>query len=154
MKLIEIRNMTKTMSRDNNGYMFLAYMIDDYINQAIDRLKQTVVFRNMKHLHNDEEEPILLPEQYHYLLAIFAASRCLEFDERHYEAIDKRNEFEQLLSDLLSEIESGNLEIMSSEDDDGSSVKLDNGTYIDYVTDKYFKCLRPDSEVIIDDPLH
>lgn len=144
MNLLELRNMTRTMSRDNNGYMFLAYMIDDYINQGIDRLKQTVAFREMSHLHSDDDVPDILPEQYHYLLSIFAASRCLEFDERHYEAIDKRNEFENLLSDLLSEIETGNLKVTTSDSDEA----LTNGNYIDYVTDKYFKYHRPDREVI------
>lgn len=151
MNLLELRNMTKTLSRDSNGFMFLAYMIDDYINQAIDRLKQTVAFRGMEHLYSDEDVPKILPEQYHYLLSIFAASRCLEFDERHYEAVDKRNEFENLLSDLLSEIETGNLKITSGDDSD---VALNNGCYIDYVTDKYFRCHRPDREVIIDDTVH
>ena len=154
MNLLDLRNMTRTMARDSNGYMFLAYMVDDYINQGIDRLKQTVVFRNMEHLNSDEDVPKLLPSQYHYLLSIFAASRCLEFDERHYEAVDRRNEFENLLSDLLSEIETGNLEITDDTDGDSKMETLNNGTYIDYVTDTYFKFRPPDSEVILDDPVY
>lgn len=154
MNLLDLRNMTRTMARDSNGYMFLAYMVDDYINQGIDRLRQTVLFRNMEHLEADEDVPDLLPSQYHYLLAIFAASRCLEFDERHYEAIDRRNEFENLLAELLSEVESGNLVIHDNSRDDGKQEALNNGTYIDYIKDEYFDCLPRDSEVIFDAPVY
>lgn len=151
MNLLELRNMTRVLSRDTNSFMFDDDMINGFINQAIDRCKQTPIFKNMHHLVNDDDVPDLLPTYYHYLLAIFASSRCFEFDERHYEGVDRRNEFENLFQDLMDEIESGNQSITTTITDsngNSSTEELDTATYIDYIKDEYFNCRRKDSDVI------
>lgn len=89
----------------------------------------------MPHLESDEDSVKLLPEPYHYMLALFAASRCYDMDERFYEGVEKRNEFEGLLEELISEIQCGNLEIT---DDEGNIIE-DGTTYIDYIKDEYFE---------------
>lgn len=143
MNLQELQNMTRVLSRDSNGYMFTNTDVDSFINQAIDRLKQELIFSKMVHLEDNEDVPNLLPEQYHYLLALFASSRCLEIDERQYEAVEKRNEFESLFADLMSEIQVGNVKILDntisiSTPDDTSNIVENTANYIDYVKDEYF----------------
>lgn len=128
--------MTKTLSRDSGDYVFTDAMIKDFINQGIDRLKQTKVFNAMTHLDESTDVPTILPEEYHYILAIYASSRCLEYDERHYEALDRRNEFETLFAQLLNEIEA---------DRQG---ELTNSMYSDVVTNVYFNITQHDDEVI------
>ena len=86
--------MTRLYCRDNNSYVFTDVQIKLFLNQAIDRIKQYKVFLGMKKLVNPYDVPNLLPEEYHYMLALFAASRCYDMDERFYEGIEKRNEFE------------------------------------------------------------
>lgn len=146
MTLQELRDMTRAYARDTNSFMFTDAMIDMFINQAIDRLKHEAVFKGMKRLRDSIDTPILLPEEYHYMLALFSASRCLEFDERFYEGVERRNEFESLFTSLMSEIEAGNLVIT---DVDGNVVD-NTACYIDYVVDEYFDIHKPDSDVIKD----
>lgn len=144
MKLRDLVYMTRQYCRDNNNYVFTDTQIKLFLNQAIDRIKQYKVFKGMKHLELDEDEPLLLPEEYHYMLALFSASRCYDIDERFYEGVEKRNEFESLLEELISEIQSGNLEIT---DGDGNVVE-DGSIYIDYIKDEYYKPDKGDEEVI------
>lgn len=126
--------MTHIYTRDTNSYVFSDNYIDIFINQAIDRLRQYKVFEGMTYLEYSDDEPILLPSQYHYLLALFAASRCFDVDERFYEGVEKRNEFEGLLDDLIADIQAGNIVIT---DADGNAVE-DGTNYVEYVTDAYF----------------
>lgn len=145
MQLSDLVYMTRMYTRDNNSYVFSDTMIKIFINQAIDRIKHYKVFLNMPYLADSTDEPKYLPPQYHYMLAIFAASRCFDHDERHYEGVEKRNEFEQLFADMIAEIQSGNLDIV---DGDGNLVE-DGTTYIEYVQDEYFDF--NDREEILDD---
>lgn len=133
MNLRELRKMARTLARDSKEHMFTSRMIDELINQGIDRLRQYPVFKTMEYLEDDDDVPSILPEPYHYILSMFASARLMEYDERHYEALDRRNEFETLLSQLLSEIE--NDRVTGAEDN------LTNGEYIDAVKDVYF-CRR------------
>ena len=144
MTLQELRNMTRAYARDTNSFMFTNDMVDMFINQAIDRLKHEPIFKGMVKLRDSIDSPILLPEEYHYMLALFSASRCLEFDERFYEATEKRNEFESLFTSLMAEIEAGNLTILDS---DGNEVE-NTACYIDYVVNEYFDVHKPDRDVI------
>lgn len=124
------------MSRDSGDYIFTEKMLENFINEGIDRLKQTIVFKDMVHLESKYDEPIILPEQYHYILALYASSRCMEYDERHYEALDKRNEFENLLTQLLADIQAERIEKGVTEE--GETEYLNDGFYRDYVKDEYF----------------
>lgn len=134
MTLLSLREMTHIYARDTNGYVFPEDYIDLFINQAIDRLRQYPVFREMTYLESSKDEPAILPPQYHYMLALFAASRCFDIDERFYEGVEKRNEFEELLVNLLADIHSGTLDIT---DVDGDIIE-DDTCCIEYVTDVYF----------------
>lgn len=134
MTLSKLREMTHIYARDTNSYVFPEDYIDMFINQAIDRLRQYPAFRSMNYLSASSDEVDVLPSQYHYMLALFAASRCFDIDERFYEGVEKRNEFEDLLDSLLAEIQSGNLDLMNSEDE----LIEDDANYTEYVTDIYF----------------
>ena len=142
MKLTDLVYMTRLYTRDNNSYMFTDSMITSFINQGIDRIRQYPYFVDMSYLSNASDEPSLLPSQYHYILPLFASSRCFEHDERFYEATEKRNEFESLLSDLISEVQMGNIVL---KDEDGNDIK-DSTHACEYVTDDYFNVKR-NSEV-------
>lgn len=135
MQLSDIVYMTRLYTRDNNSYVFSDTMIKMFINQGIDRIKQYNVFSGMKHLQDGVDEPTHLPEHYHYMLALFSASRCFDHDERHYEGVEKRNEFEQLLAEMITEIESGNLKIT---DGNGNEVSTGALGVDDFVKDVYF----------------
>jgi len=139
MNLQELRKQARVLSRDSGKYMFTDTMINGFINEGIDRLKQTIVFHDMEHLDADADEPDILPAAYHYILALYASARCMEYDERHYEAMDRRNEFETLLSQLISDIEASRVEDEEAEEE----TYLTNKTYADVVTDVYF-CRRQD----------
>lgn len=145
MTLHKLREMTHIFARDTNNYVFTDTYIDMFLNQAIDRLRQYKIFEGMSYLEYSDDEVTLLPSQYHYMLALFAASRCFDIDERFYEGVEKRNEFESLLDDLIADIQAGNIVITDSE---GNNVK-DDTNYIEYVTDVYFT--KPHTEVGDDD---
>ena len=138
--------MTRLYCRDNNSYVFTDVQIKLFLNQAIDRIKQYKVFLGMKKLVNPDDVPNLLPEEYHYMLALFAASRCYDMDERFYEGVEKRNEFESLLDSLIADIQAGNI-IITDTDGEGNPVIVEDGTiYIDYVKDEYFSSKTEDDE--------
>ena len=138
--------MTRLYCRENNSYVFTDVQIKLFLNQAIDRIKQYKVFLGMKKLVNPDDVPNLLPEEYHYMLALFAASRCYDMDERFYEGVEKRNEFESLLDSLIADIQAGNI-IITDTDDEGNPVIVEDGTiYIDYVKDEYFSSKTEDDE--------
>lgn len=139
MTLEQLTKMTHFYTRDSNGIMFSDKDIKTYLNQAIDRIKQfDKCFKQMKYLVEIGDEPNIIPEHYDYMLALFAAHRCYDNDERFYEGTQKRNEFEELLSQLVSELQAGNETLI---DDDGNSISYaDAGNaYIEYVKDEYFK---------------
>jgi len=138
MQLIDIVYMTRLYTRDNNSYVFSDTMIKMFVNQGIDRIRQHNIFSGMGYLQDSSDEPTHLPSQYHYMLALFAASRCFDHDERHYEGVEKRNEFEQLLAEMIAEIESGNLKIFDGVNGNGDEVVTGTSGTDDFVKDAYF----------------
>ncbi|MBQ8002526.1 MAG: hypothetical protein IJ297_03695, partial [Clostridia bacterium] len=73
MTFSELMQMTRMYTRDTNSYVFTESQIKLFINQAIDRIKHyNKAFSGMKKLVNVGDVPNILPEEYHYLLAIFA----------------------------------------------------------------------------------
>ena len=135
MTLSELRELTRLYTRDTNSYLFTESQIDLFLNQAINRLQQAYKgFQGMKKLRDSTDKVNILPEHYQYMLALFASSRLFDIDERFYEGIEKKNEFEQVLEDLISEIQSGNIELTN---DDGTAIE-DSNTYIEYIKDEYF----------------
>lgn len=149
MNFTDLIYMTRQYCRDNNSYVFTDVQIKMFLNQAIDRIKQYKVFLGMKKLIHPEDVPNLLPEQYHYMLALFAASRCFDMDERFYEGVEKRNEFESLFENLIADIQAGNIEIVDT-DEDGNEVVVEDGTtYIEYIKDEYFDYYEDVDEEIV-----
>ena len=135
MTLKDIIHLTRVYCRDTNSKVFLEADIVLFINEAIDRMKQYKVFESLEHLVHPTDELAVIPAHYQYLIPLYAAFRCLETDERFYEATEKRNEFETVFLDLINEIESGNLVVTNSE----GEVITDLPNYVEYVTDAYFK---------------
>lgn len=142
MTLLDLIYMTRLYTRDNNSYVFSETMIRYFINQGIDRIRQYKIFSGMEHLDYLDDTPTYLPSQYHYMLALFAASRCFDHDERHYEGTEKRNEFEQLFAELIADVENGNIVIT---DGNGDAVTVGATGVDDFVKDAYFD-VRMDGE--------
>lgn len=135
MTFQELINLTKVYTRDTDSRIFSDEDIKMFINQGIDRIKQYSIFETMGYLKLNSDVPELLPSMYHYILALFSASRLFDNDERFYEGAEKRNEFEQTFADMIERIESGELII---KDIEGNIIE--NNTYVsDYVNDVYFK---------------
>jgi len=131
----ELINLTKVYTRDTDSRIFTDADIKMFINQGIDRIRQYNVFESMEYLSNPSDTPKLLPSMYHYILALFAASRLFDTDERFYEGTDKRNEFEEVFANIVERIENGTLTIT---DENGFAV--DNTmSATDHVADVYFK---------------
>ena len=68
--------------------------------------------RGMNYLYNSSDEIILLPEEYHHLIAVYVASRLCTQDERFYQAGTFMNEFETKLLDLKSAHDAGEVEFI------------------------------------------
>lgn len=134
MTLAELIVMTRLYARDQNSFMFSDDIIKTFLNQAIDRIKQYAVFLDMPYLNRSSDVVKFIPRHYHYILALFASSRCYDMDERFYEGTEKRNEFEFYFENLISDIEGGNVIIL---DGDGNEVENTTGV-TDYVVDVYF----------------
>lgn len=144
MTLLELRNMARLYARDSNAQMFKDVVVTAFVNQGIQRIRQYKIFEGMTELSNDGDIPALLPLQYHYMLALFAASRCFEMDERYYESVERRNEFESLLETIIGEIQAGNLLIT---DGDGQNIE-DSTCVIDYIVDEYFNVGDEDATIL------
>jgi|LGVF01.2.fsa_nt_gb hypothetical protein len=102
--------------RDTAHTHYTTDLLEDAINQGIDRIKQEVaVLRGMVALQTDSDVPILLPDYMHEMLSIYAQMRALEMDEKLYESRIANNEFEVKLASLKGEILSGEIIIVDSE---------------------------------------
>ncbi len=119
----------RSLTRDFSNSIFRETDIIDFINEAIDRIRQAIPeLKGMIYLSTNLIEPNLLPEQYHHLLAIYASARCFGQDERHYQASTNMNEFEVKLEELRTAIENGQIIIV---DENGEEINSD--LPIDYV---------------------
>lgn len=142
MVLTDLINMTRIHARDNNAFMFTDSVITTFLNQAIDRLAQYPVFKNMPYLSTDSPTVHYLPRPYHYILSLFAAARCYDTDERFYEGTEKRNEFEHFLDNLIADIETGNIVIY----DENNTVVQNTNICTDTVKDVYFSNTNQSTE--------
>jgi hypothetical protein len=138
MDRISLIARVRSITRDLSSSIFREIDITDYINEGIDRIKMVVPeMAGMLWLYGSSDEPILLPQQYHHLLALYSSSRCFGQDERHYQSSNYMNEFEQKLDEMKMKIESGELIII----DPATGIKLVLNTdyAIDFVvTNNYF----------------
>jgi hypothetical protein len=134
VKQLALKKRVRSITRDLSDSIFRDVDVTDYINEGIDRVIQVLpMLAGMEHLTGDNDEPALLPKQYHHVLSVYSASRCYFQDERHYQASTLMNEFEVKMDELKTKIENGEITITDS---NGDEVSL---TYkVDYVTDNYF----------------
>lgn len=147
MTLSDILELSKFHTRDTDSALFNNSMYKVYANECIDRLRQWRPLRGMKHLEYQEDEPIILPDEFHYLLALWISSRCFDFDERFYEATEKRDEFENIFAQLRADVECGTITLYDA-DGNPIDVSSDGDNVIDYVKDVYFKNPNKDEDVI------
>lgn len=134
MNRLDLTKRVRRFTRDFTGTVFNENDIYNFLDEAIDRVKQYInELAGMEYLSDNWEEPILLPKQYHVLLAIYGASRCFTQDERHYQSTTFMNEFETKLDELKNRIDSGEVVIV---DADGNEVTA--STKDDYVVNNYF----------------
>lgn len=124
----------RSLTRDFTGSLFREIDIFDFMNDAIDRMKQILpVLDLMTYLEADPDEPFALPSQYHGLIAVYASARCFGQDERHYQATTFMNEFEQKMEELKQKVENGEITIT---DDGGGIIPLPDNSF--YVDDNYY----------------
>lgn len=136
MNRLDLIRRVRSLTRDLSNSIFREIDIIDYINESIDRYRQYIPeLAGMKYLTSGADKPDLLPEQYHYLIAVYAASRCFGQDERHYQATNFMNEFEIKLEEMKSKLEAG--EVVITDPQTGEAV---GATYEpDYVvTNNYY----------------
>lgn len=129
MNRVQIVQRVRGLTRDFSNSIFREQDIIDFSNEAIDRMKQIIPeLRTLNHLLTSQQEPKLLPSQYHHLIAVYATARCFGQDERHYQATTHMNEFEVKLEELRTAIENGEVTII---DDKGNEIHADAD--VDYV---------------------
>lgn len=136
MTLNEINNRTRQHLRDTNKTIFEELNVINGINEGIDRVRSIKALSNMSHLLSPDQEVDYLPDEYHYLLAIFSASRCFFQDEQMQQAVSLMNEFETKLFELKTGVENGEIEV---KDPDGNTIDGSEFYKMDYVKDIYFK---------------
>ena len=111
MTLKTLIDRVRQYTRDTTGSLFTQDDIVSFINEGIDRTRRLIHFRGMEHLSTLTDEPILLPDEYHHLLAIYAASRCFTQDEQLQLAEQFMNEYEYKTQEVELLINEGELVI-------------------------------------------
>ena len=120
MTLSDLITRVRSYTRDTTGTLFTASDVKGFINEAIDKLRQIKELENIKHLSNDSDVVVLLPSQYHYMTAVYSASRCFSQDEQHYQAQTYMDEFMGLFSLVELGIKEGTISIY---DENGQIIK-------------------------------
>lgn len=134
MNLMELIAKVRRYTRDLTGSLFTSEDAQDFCNEGIQRLRAIPELKNMVELQTSTDAVILLPNQYHYFIALYGASRCFTQDEQHYQAEQFMNEFETKVFTLERDIASGNVEIT----DNNGNVIVDSSRN-DYVKEEYFE---------------
>ena len=138
MNLNALINRTRGYVRDDIGALFKQEDITSWVNEGIDRVREVIYPLNkMVYLTGNSDEPILMPEEWHYLLALYSASRCSTQDEQEYRANNFMSEFEMKLAELKERIELGDI-IIYDEDGNVLPPKANSGES-DMVQNLYFK---------------
>lgn len=136
MNLTTLRTRTQRYVRDIAGKRFSTNEIDAYINEGVDRLRSYSVFRGMPY-PNVVDEISHLPQAYHYILALYASARCFGVDNDFYQEQQKRNEFENMFLELITQIENEDITILDTTGG-GEGVEVELNFNRDYVEDEYF----------------
>ena len=111
MTFKELIDRVHNYTNDTTGTLFPSTIVKGFINEAIDRLKQIKELEAMSYLNSDSDTPELLPNCYHYILAVYGASRCFSQDEQHYQAQTYMDEFMGLFSLVELGIKEGTISI-------------------------------------------
>lgn len=136
MNLTDLITRTRYYVRDINSKRFPSDEIELYINEGIERLRSYQAFADMSY-PTATEDVSYLPTEYHYILALFAASRCFGVDNDFFQEQQKRNEFENAFMELITKIECGDIYIKDIEYTQ------------DYVVDEYFEGTSSDEDALI-----
>lgn len=130
MRRIDIVARVRAVTRDFSNSIFREQDVTDFVNEGIDRFRQIIPeLATLQYLLSNEDEPKLLPLQYHHLLSVYASSRCFGQDERHYQATTLMNEFETKLEELKAGIEGGQVVIK----DETTGLPIESTYEPDYV---------------------
>ena len=124
-------------TNDRNGNIFGEDVIKSFINEAIDRMKDIKQFSDLQYPSDGLTEIPYIPSQYHYLLAVYSASRCFTMDEQDYKAGSLMNEFEVKFDELKKKI-------------DNSEITIDGYTDVntnDYITNEYFTVISDEESI-------
>lgn len=131
MNRIKIVSRVRNLTRDFTNSIFRESDIIDFINEGIERFGQVIPqFVGVLPLTSSTQEPILIPERYQHLLAVYSAARCFFQDERAYQYTTLMNEFETKLNELKIDIENGEVVILDPSTGE-PVVVVDNS--VDYV---------------------
>lgn len=147
MKRLELIRRVRSLTRDFSNSIFREQDIIDFINEGIDRFKQIIPeLKGVEKLLANNQEVILIPEEYQHLLSVYATSRCFNQDERHYQAVNYMNEFETKLYSLKDSIDNGDVIIT---DEEGNVVEAGSGS-VDYVNlESYWGIRTHDEEGVL-----
>lgn len=144
MNLKDLNQRVRSYTRDFNESIYRKQDIDNYIIEACNRLRSIPELLTMRD-PTSLNSPTILPNEYHYLIALYSASRCFFQDEQDYRAGTLMNEFELKMEELRSKIENGEIKL---KDELGQEIKPDTSGAIDYIDDVYFEKFPYDEEVI------
>lgn len=147
MTFKEIQEYARQLLRDVNRTIFQEIEITRTINEGVDRMRSVPELRAMRKLTSPDEEPILVPEEFHHLLSLYSASRCFFQDEQFTQSATLMNEFESKFFELKDAIQNGDIVIK----DENSEAVETGENQIDAVKNVYFKTRKPADfdEVII-----
>lgn len=113
MNLQGLINKVRSFTRDFNGSIFRENDVIDFLYEAIDRVRERVPeLDKMVYPPDKQTEIALMPNQYHNLLSIYSASRCMFQDEQDYRAGTLMNEFETKLEEMVGRIADGSITIL------------------------------------------
>lgn len=137
MNLNDLIKRTRSYVRDDIGALFSQEDIANWINEAIDRVKEVIYpLKGMELLRGNSDSPILMPDEWHHLLSIYSASRCSTQDEQEYRGSNFMSEFEAKLAELKQKIDNGDIIIYDTE---GNPLPPKPGMDSEMVNNVYFK---------------
>lgn len=143
MTLNDLILRVRSYTRDTSGSIFTKADIVNYLNEAIDRIQTIQQLKGITYLVALTDVPTPLPNEYHYLIAVYSASRCMLQDEQDGRAGTLMNEFETKLDELKGKINNGEIVI---KDADGNEVVTE--IQVDYITNKYFEEEQDDEYIL------
>jgi hypothetical protein len=142
----ELVSRTQAYARSKSSGTFSSTIIGEFLTEAIDQLRAYSTFKNMPYIVLGGAGLSYLPTEYHYILSLYAASRCFDMDERFFEGTQKRNEFESKLQELIARVNMGDILLY----DENGILVTDKTNVIDYIVDEYFGSISTaDTEVVI-----